>query len=118
MLMMTVSCKKEPVLDTPDFNLTSQQAAFKAGQAGVFSFTGSAGIISFYSGESGYQYTHGTVDGVNRSIAVKGTSESKQLQFSYTYAVKGVYEAYFVAKNANIYGEKEVVRRITVTVTD
>lgn len=118
-LTMTVSCKKEPKLDTPDFTLTSSAVTFKAGKEGQFDFEGTAGIISFYSGEAGFEYVpEGATTGVNKSIAVKGSSDARLTKFTYTYPVKGIYKAFFVAKNVNIYAGKEVVKPITVTVTD
>lgn len=118
-LTVAVSCKKEPKLDTPDFTLKSQSAVFKAGKEGRFDLEGTAGIISFYSGETGYEYApERAPDGTNKAITVKGYSDSRLTQFTYTYAVKGTYKAFFVAKNTNIYGGKEVVRAIDVTVED
>lgn len=118
-LTMAVSCKKEPTLDTPDFNLTSSSVTFEAGKEGQFDFEGTAGIISFYSGETGFEYEpEGAAAGVNKSIAVKGYSDARLTKFTYTYTEKGTYKAFFVAKNINIYDGKEVVRAITVTVTD
>lgn len=119
LLTMTVSCKKEPTLDTPDFNLTSSSVTFEAGKEGQFDFAGTAGIISFYSGEAGFEYgPEGAAAGVNKSVAVKGYSDARLTKFTYTYAEKGTYKAFFVAKNVSIYAGKEVVRAITVTVTD
>lgn len=116
---MTVSCKKEPKLDTPDFNLTASSVTFEAGKEGQFDFEGTAGIISFYSGETGFEYAPpGTAGSVNKSVTVKGYSDARPTKFTYTYAAKGTYKAFFVAKNVNIYAGKEVVRAITVTVTD
>lgn len=118
-LTMAVSCKKEPKLDTPDFTLASPSVTFEAGKEGQFDFEGTAGIISFYSGETGFEYVpEGAATGVNKAITVKGYSDTRLTKFTYTYAEKGTYKAFFVAKNVSIYGGKEVVRAITVTVTD
>jgi hypothetical protein len=118
-LTMAVSCKKEPKLDMPDFALTSLSVTFEAGKEGQFNFEGTAGIISFYSGETGIEYVpEGTATGVNKAITVKGYSDARLTKFTYTYPEKGTYKAFFVAKNINIYGGKEVVRAIAVTVTD
>jgi hypothetical protein len=118
-LTMAVSCKKEPKLDTPDFILTSPSVTFEAGKEGQFDFEGTAGIISFYSGETGIEYVpEGAAPGVNKAITVKGYSDARLTKFTYTYAEKGTYKAFFVAKNVSIYGGKEVVRAMAVTVTD
>lgn len=116
---MGASCKKEPKLDTPDFTLTSPAVTFEAGKEGQFDFEGNAGIISFYSGEAGSEYVPGgAASGVNKAVTVKGYSDVRLTKFTYTYPEKGTYKAFFVAKNVNIYGGKEVVKPITVTVTD
>ena len=109
------SCKKEVQPDAPEFSLKADKVTFRAGEEGAFLFEGNPGIISFYSGEAGFQYNG---DGVNRSVAVKGTSEARQERFVYTYAVKGVYKAYFVVQNTNIYGTRQIAREIEVTVTE
>lgn len=117
--MVTAGCKKEPALHPPDFDLTSRAVTFAAGKEGKFGFEGTAGIISFYSGEKGFEYVApGHLTPENKSVAVKGNSDSRLAQFTYTYAAKGTYKAYFVAKNASIYGTKEVVRSVDVTVTE
>ncbi len=117
-MLLMMACKKEVLPETPDFNVRSAAVTFQAGKEGVFEFEGTAGIISFYSGEAGNEYVPGAPDGVNKSLAVKGNSDSRLAVFAYAYRTKGVYKAYFVAKNANIYGVREVVKAIDVTVTE
>ncbi|MGN7722091.1 DUF5017 domain-containing protein [Chitinophaga sp. 22620] len=117
-MLLMMACKKEVLPETPDFNVRSAAVTFRAGEEGVFEFEGTAGIISFYSGEAGNEYVPGPPDGVNRSLAVKGNSDSRLARFTYAYETKGVYKAYFVAKNASIYGEREVIKAINVTVTE
>ena len=119
-LLLTASCKKEVILDTPDFNVKSASVTFKAGQEGRFYFEGTAGIISFYSGEAGFEYDKriATALGLDKTKPVKGISDVKQESFAYTYVTKGTYKAYFVAKNANIYDTKEIVSVVDVTVTE
>lgn len=119
-LLLTASCKKEVILNTPEFNVKATTLSVKAGKEGKFYFEGTAGIISFYSGETGFEYDKriGTEAGLDKAKPVKGISDVKQEVFSYTYLVKGTYKAYFVAKNANIYGTKEIVRVVDVTVTE
>ncbi len=119
MLLVTVACKKEVLPETPDFRVKSSAVTFEAGKENAFEFEGTAGIISFYSGETGREYLPETApDGINKAIPVKGNSDSRLQKYTYTYAVKGSYKAFFVAKNASIYGTREVVREISVTVTD
>jgi hypothetical protein len=119
-VLLLVSCKKEVILDTPDFNVTSTAVTFKTGQEGKFYFEGTAGIISFYSGETGAEYDKriGSTSGVDKAKPVKGMSDVAQESFAYTYTTKGTYKAYFLAKNVNIYDGKEVVRVVDVTVID
>lgn len=45
------SCSKQLDVVTPDFDVTTASATYKAGQAIKFNFTGNAHEISFYSGE-------------------------------------------------------------------
>lgn len=119
MLVLTMACKKEVLPETPDFNVTAAAVTFAAGKEGTFEFNGTAGIIAFYSGEAGREYVAGgTPDGVNKSISVKGYSDSRLQRFTYTYAAKGEYKAYFIGKNTSIYGSREVVKAVTVTVTE
>ena len=115
LLLATGACKKEVMPDAPAFALKATAITFKAGVEGAFTFEGNPGIISFYSGEAGHVYKG---DGINKSVAVKGNSEARLEKFTYTYAEKGTYKAYFIAQNTNIYGSREVVRQIDVTVTD
>lgn len=117
-LMLTASCKKEVALDKPDFRMDYTKAVFKVGTEGKFSFEGTAGIISFYSGEPGFEYNKrlGENGGLDKSVPVKGSSDDMKSEFVYTYKNEGKYQAYFVAKNMNIYGAEEVVSQIEVTV--
>lgn len=49
-------------------------------------------------------------------IHLKGYSDAKLENYSYTYAAAGTYLATFVAATNNIYGKSEVVKQIQVTV--
>lgn len=62
--------------------------------------------------------TTGAVNlGPDRPIAIKGSKQTDMLSYVYEYTKPGTYEAYFVAKNANIKGSKEVVKKIELTIT-
>lgn len=119
-LLVTASCKKEVILDKPDFKVSATSVTFKKGEEGKFSFEGTAGIISFYSGETGSEYSKrlGENGGLDVSKNVKGISDDMKDTYAYTYVKAGVYKAYFIGKNLNIYGEKEVVSVVDVTVVD
>src|SRR5690606_2891078 len=55
--------------------------------------------------------------GPDRSIPLKGISNSKLEEYKYTYSEPGTYQAHFVASNTNIDDSKEVVKVITLTIT-
>lgn len=56
--------------------------------------------------------------GPDRSIPLKGISSSKLEEYRYTYNEPGTYKAHFVASNTNIDDNKEVVKVITLTITE
>jgi len=59
------------------------------------------------------------LDKVNpdNGIAIKSFAENKIAKYTYTgYLTPGVYKASFVASNSTAYGEKTVVKEVTVTV--
>lgn len=51
-----VSCDKRDQLDVPAFDVTTNKTTFKKGDSVIFRFSGSPDVITFYSGEPGYQY--------------------------------------------------------------
>lgn len=53
-----VSCNKRDKLDTPGFDVSTAKTTFKKGDSVVFKFSGSPDIITFYSGEPGYEYQY------------------------------------------------------------
>ncbi|MGX5816751.1 DUF5017 domain-containing protein [Chitinophaga lutea] len=117
-LLVMAACKKEVLPENPDFRVKTASVKAKAGQEITFGLEGNAGIIAFYSGEEGKRYTPSVSPDTNKSIAVKGNSDARQSRFLYTYAVKGTYEAVFVARNVNIYGMKETSLTVAVTVAE
>ncbi len=56
--------------------------------------------------------------GPDWSSAIKGISNSKLEEFTYTYERPGTYKVYFVASNTNIDDSKQVVRELTLTITE
>ncbi len=56
--------------------------------------------------------------GPDPARGIKGTSDTKMEEYAYSYAHPGTYTAVFVAKNATIDGQKEVVREIELTITE
>jgi len=55
-LFAAFSCKKEVDVDTPSFDVTLEKTNFKVKEGILFNITGSANIITFYSGEPGKEY--------------------------------------------------------------
>jgi hypothetical protein len=55
-LFTIFSCKKEVEVDAPDFDVMLDKTTFNVKDTIVFNFTGSANIITFYSGEPGKEY--------------------------------------------------------------
>lgn len=60
---MVVACKDEFTLDTPDFQVDVPKQTFAVGEEVTFNFTGTADLLSFYSGERfhNFDYTGGRV---------------------------------------------------------
>lgn len=60
-----------------------------------------------------------TIDvGRDYPIPIKGLFTGATTDFTYVYNTPGTYHAYFIAKNVNIDGEKQVVRDLTITVVE
>lgn len=60
------SCKKEQAIDTPDFDVTIEKTTYAVGEPVTFKFTGTADVVTFFSGEPGAEYQYKdrtTVDG-------------------------------------------------------
>jgi hypothetical protein len=77
-LMFLASCEAGlPEVATPDFNVSTQSATYKAGQLVTFNITGDAHTVSFYSGEplKEYAYRNGRlVDAGNSGAKLSFTS--------------------------------------------
>ncbi|MFT3822286.1 MAG: DUF5017 domain-containing protein [Chitinophagaceae bacterium] len=52
------ACSKKLTVDAPDLTVTPQSITIKLGDTAKFMFAGSAGNITFYSGEAGYKYVN------------------------------------------------------------
>jgi hypothetical protein len=60
----------------------------------------------------------GKIDlGPDRPIPVKGNSDAKLDNYTYTYTKPGVYKVYFVASNTNIEESKKVIKEMEITIT-
>lgn len=57
MLLVFSSCKK-PVILTPDFDVTVSKTTFKVNEPVIFDFTGTADVVTFYSGVTGAEYKY------------------------------------------------------------
>lgn len=51
-----IGCKKVDIDSPEDFGVTSNSTTYKAGDTAVFSFSGTADMITFFSGETGRMY--------------------------------------------------------------
>jgi predicted heme/steroid binding protein len=47
-----------------------------------------------------------------------GTSAVEKKDFTYTFVAAGTYKVYFIASNANSTGQKDIVKQLTLTITD
>lgn len=77
-LLLFASCESGlPEVATPNFNVSTQSATYKAGQLVTFNITGDADIVSFYSGEplKEYAFKNGRiVDATGAGARVSFTS--------------------------------------------
>ncbi len=55
-LTLLVSCKKDMVVEEPEFDVSISSATFKVGEPVVFAIKGAPDVITFYSGEKGSDY--------------------------------------------------------------
>jgi hypothetical protein len=75
--VLTFSCKKEPAVDMPDFDVTVEKTTYAIGDTVKFKFTGMANIITFYSGEPGKDYKNKDRFTVNGKPEMQFTSYSQ-----------------------------------------
>ncbi len=54
--------------------------------------------------------------GIDKAISVKTVADVTVNSFTHTYKSPGTYKVVFVAKNANIYGEKDVIKTLEINV--
>jgi hypothetical protein len=55
--------------------------------------------------------------GPDRGVPIKGFVDIRASEYKYTFKKEGTYKVTFVASNANIYGDKEIIRQIDITIT-
>lgn len=64
-------------------------------------------------------FNSGNIDlGPDRPIAIKGYESGKTVAFNYTYEKPGIYNICFVAKNVTINDEKQVIKEMTIEITE
>jgi hypothetical protein len=66
---------------------------------------------------SGAIYTNKVDLGADRPVAVKGVSDGRITEFSYTYAATGNYKAVFVTSNNSVDETKKAVKEVALTIT-
>lgn len=57
-------------------------------------------------------------DGPDFGVGIKAMAEASLSSYAYTYTEPGDYEITFVAANANVYGRKEVIRKVSVRIIE
>ena len=57
-------------------------------------------------------------DGPDFGVGIKAMAEASLSSYAYTYTEPGDYEIAFVAANANVYGRKEVIRKVSVRIIE
>lgn len=100
----------------PTLEIAVESYTFSVGEEIAFKLVGKAGLISVFTGESGHDYSLKDADSPDRPISIKGNSDIMPEYFTYTYSVPGVYDLYFIAKNANRFDSKENVKKIQISV--
>jgi hypothetical protein len=74
MLAALSSCKKNPAVGSPSFDVTVDSLNYKVGDQVVFKITGDADLITFYSGTTGNQYINSTRTTIQGSPQMQFTS--------------------------------------------
>ena len=79
-MIVFYSCNKDLNVSSPDFNVTTKSTTYKVGEEVKFSFTGTAGYISFYSGEAGndYSFRNGRELNIENEAVIMGFTSSVQ----------------------------------------
>ncbi len=54
--------------------------------------------------------------GIDKAISVKTVADVTVKSYSHLYKSPGTYQVVFVAKNANVFGEKSILKRMQITV--
>ena len=57
-------------------------------------------------------------DGPDFGVGIKAMAEASLNSYAYTYTEPGDYEIVFVAANANVYGRKEIIRKVSVRIIE
>lgn len=120
LFLVITACNKKNVVE-PGFSVITDPAVttLKANVPVTFLFTGNPDYITFYSGETGheYQYKDRITAGVKTDIGtpIKNMT-TKFTSYTYTFAAAGTYKVTFDASNTNIYGVKEDVKELDITV--
>jgi hypothetical protein len=81
-----------------------------------------AGIIAGYPGDDDWAISRAfSTNTVNSDILgavnIKSLTTALPSSFAYVYTTPGTYTAVFVAENANITAQAQVVRKVTITIT-
>lgn len=65
-----------------------------------------------------FHVTESIDNGRDTPHAIKGNENPQLTEYSYVYKEPGVYQVYFVATNANVDTQKQVVRSVEITITN
>lgn len=105
-----LSCEKEKKVDKLSFEVYTEKVEYAVGESVKFKFSGSADVISMFSGEDGKKYNEG-----DYAIAVKGVAD-KISDYQYTFTKPGVYLVVFKAKNQNVHGNEEILKELRLKI--
>ncbi|MFP5039679.1 DUF5017 domain-containing protein [Parasediminibacterium sp. JCM 36343] len=99
LLLFCVACNKKIDVKAVDFDVSTDSAAYQAGDTVYFHFSGNPGIISFFSGEPGSKYTNRNRDSASGNISANfytsrlyGNS-TKALSFLVSNDFNGIYDS-------------------------
>jgi hypothetical protein len=97
--MACFSCKKEQIVNSPDFDVTLDKTTYAVGAPVTFNFTGDVDIISFYSGVAGSEYKFRDrfrVDGkpqIQFTSYYQASTQTNTLQLMLSKDFNGNYDA-------------------------